>query len=146
MIKVYCASKSKHHLWWATLRAAGIPITATWVDWDHNENPNGEPSNDAWRKHWSGCIEQARDCDILLVYCGPEENQNGAFLEIGSALGAGKTVYLVTEHEWSWQHHPNVRRFVSLLLGVLKASTTSEERLDIQHNRIRRRCAGACAA
>jgi hypothetical protein len=40
--------------------------------------------------------------------------QNGAILEIGSALGAGKTVYLVTEHEWGWQYPPRVRRFVSL--------------------------------
>jgi hypothetical protein len=112
-LKIYCASKSKHHFWWAALRSAGLPISASWVDWDYNKT-NNEPSRDAWRRHWSGCVEQARDCDILLAYCGPEENQNGAFIEIGSALGAGKTVYLVTEHNWTWEHHPNVRRFVSL--------------------------------
>jgi hypothetical protein len=51
--------------------------------------------------------------DIVLAYCRADENQNGAFLEIGAALGAGKQVYLVSDHEWSWGHHPHVRNFAT---------------------------------
>jgi hypothetical protein len=40
--------------------------------------------------------------------------QCGALVEVGSALAAGKRVYLVSPHAWSFGHHPNVRRFESL--------------------------------
>jgi hypothetical protein len=56
---------------------------------------------------------------VVLAFCGVGENQNGALIEVGAALGAGKLVYLVTEHEWSWQHHPNVRRFRTLEEAVI---------------------------
>ena len=38
----------------------------------------------------------------MLAYCGPEENQNGAFLEIGSALGWGpnKTGAVTWREHW----------------------------------------------
>ncbi len=119
-MKVYCASKSKYWPWWTALRAAGIPITATWVDWDFNKDTGREPSHDSWQAHWIACIEQARDADIVLAFCGAEESQNGALLEVGAALGAGKMVYLVTEHNWSWRHHPKVRLF-----ATLEAATTA---------------------
>jgi hypothetical protein len=117
-MKVYCASKSKYWPWWAALRAAGVPLSAGWVDWDFNRDQSREPSHDQWRLHWTACVEQARDADILLAFCGAEENQNGALIEVGAALGAGKMVYLICEHDWSWRHHPNVRRFATLEAAV----------------------------
>ena len=34
------------------------------------------------------------------------ERQMGALVEAGECLGAGKRLYLVTPHAWSFQHHP----------------------------------------
>jgi hypothetical protein len=33
-------------------------------------------------------------------------------------LGAGKRVYLVSPHDWSWKHHPRVRVFDTLEAAV----------------------------
>jgi hypothetical protein len=41
-----------------------------------------------------------------------------ALIEVGAALGAGKQVYLVAPHNWSFQHHPRVRRFVTLEAAI----------------------------
>jgi hypothetical protein len=30
--RVYVASKARHWVWWAALRAAGVPIVAPWID------------------------------------------------------------------------------------------------------------------
>jgi hypothetical protein len=46
------------------------------------------------------------------------ERQMGALIEVGSALGAGKQVYLVSPHDWSWKHHPRVRVFDTLEAAV----------------------------
>ena len=42
--KVYVASKSRHWPWWAALRAAGIPIVASWVDAEFNHT-GAEPGH-----------------------------------------------------------------------------------------------------
>jgi hypothetical protein len=34
---IYCASKAKHGWIWRALRASGLPISATWIDWQGNE-------------------------------------------------------------------------------------------------------------
>jgi hypothetical protein len=52
------------------------------------------------------------------MYACAEERQNGALIEVGAALGAGKEVYLVSPHNWSWQHHPRVRVFATLEAAV----------------------------
>jgi hypothetical protein len=52
------------------------------------------------------------------MYAGADERQMGALLEVGAALGAGKRVYLVSPHDWSWKHHPKVRRFATLEAAV----------------------------
>jgi hypothetical protein len=113
MLRVYPSSKSKHHPWWQALRAAGVPIDASWIDAEFNATGK-EPSHDEWRRHWSACISEAAGADILLAVCREDENQNGAFIEIGAALGAGKWVYLVSPFDWSWKHHERVRTFRSL--------------------------------
>jgi hypothetical protein len=35
-------------------------------------------------------------------------------IEVGAALAAGRKVFLVSPHNWSWARHPNVRRFETL--------------------------------
>jgi hypothetical protein len=117
LVKVYPASKSCHWPWWSALRAAGVPISATWLDWSHNHDKT-EPTSDEWTEHWSRCCREAAEADITLMFARDGENQNGALLEVGSALGAGRQVFLVSPHAWSWKHHPRVRVFASLEAAV----------------------------
>lgn len=111
-MKIYVASKSRHWPFWAALRAAGIPIAASWVDTEFNRTPGAEPPD--WALHWMKCIDEAAASDVLLIFAGADENQNGALVEVGAALAAGKRVYLVAPHDWSWARHSNVRRFDTL--------------------------------
>jgi hypothetical protein len=81
--------KAKHAVWWQALRAAGVPIVASWLDQPFNHD-GGEPSADEWSAHWDRCCREAAEADIVLMYAGAEERQNGALIEVGAALGAGK--------------------------------------------------------
>jgi hypothetical protein len=94
-----------------------VPIVASWLDAAFNHD-GSEPSADEWSAHWQRCCREAAEADITLMYAGAEERQNGALLEVGAALGAGKRVYLVTPHKWSWGHHPRVRVFDMLEAAV----------------------------
>jgi hypothetical protein len=118
--KIYPASKSRHWPWWAALRAAGLPIAASWIDCEFNRTGTEAPD---WSLHWRKCIEEAADADILLMFAAEGENQMGALLETGAALAAGKLVYLVTPHEWSFEHHPRVRRFptIEAAIGAIRS-------------------------
>jgi hypothetical protein len=112
-MRVYVASKAKHAAWWQALRAAGLDICSTWVDWSHN-HAGSEPSEQEWSEHWQKCIYQASTCDVLLLHALPDETQRGALIEMGVALGAGKKVFIVSPFDWSWKHHPNVAVFDTL--------------------------------
>ena len=46
------------------------------------------------------------------------ERQMGALVEAGACLGAGKQLYLVSPHAWSFRHHPNCRQFETLERAV----------------------------
>jgi hypothetical protein len=126
-MKVYCASKARHWPWWTALQAAGVPIVATWPSAEFNSTGQ-EPSLDGWRQHWSDCISEAASADVTLVYAREGERQMGALVEAGAALGAGRQVYLVSDHAWSWRHHPNVRNFESLdkAIGAIVAAHAVE--------------------
>jgi hypothetical protein len=117
VITIYCASKAKHAHFWQALRAAGVPIVASWIDWPFNHD-GGEPTQDEWAAHWDRCCREAAEADITLMFACAEERQNGALLEVGAALGAGKRVYLVSPHDWSWKHHPRFRVFATLEAAV----------------------------
>jgi hypothetical protein len=77
-----------------------------------------EPTSDEWTAHWDRCCREAAAADITLMFAGAEERQNGALLEVGAALGAGKWVYLISPHDWSWKHHPRVRVFKDLASAI----------------------------
>ena len=116
-MKCYPASKSHHGVWWQALRAAGVPIVATWLDWARNHD-SVEPTDDEWREHWQRCISEASDSDVLLFVALKGERQCGALIEIGAALSAGKRVFLVSPYEWSIAHHPRCRTFRSIAEAV----------------------------
>jgi hypothetical protein len=52
----------------------------------------------------------------------------GALLECGAALAAGKRVFLVSPHPWTFKHHPRVRIFNSLedAVTAIVAATNGE--------------------
>jgi hypothetical protein len=54
---VYVASKSKHWPFWQALRAAGIDIRSSWVDWIYNHDGTEPPAN-AWRTHWPRALSR----------------------------------------------------------------------------------------
>jgi hypothetical protein len=110
-MKIYPASKARWARHWCAVRSLlGLPITGSWIDWDRNKD-GSEPTVAEWRDHWQRCLAEARDCDVLLFVDMPGENQCGAIAEMGSALGAGKQVFIVSENWWSIEHYDNVRKF-----------------------------------
>jgi hypothetical protein len=114
---VYVASKSRHWPWWQALRAAGLDIQASWVDWPPNQDCS-EPSADEWRDHWKGCIVEATKADVILVFAQADERQNGALIELGVGLASGAMVYVVSDSAWSVSHHPRARNFRTLADAV----------------------------
>jgi hypothetical protein len=115
----YVASKSKFWPWWQGLRSAGIPIMSSWIDWSHNID-DSEPDDDEWRAHAEQCLEQAAAGDITLLYIDRDDARHfGALLEAGAALGAGKQVFLISQHAWPFlRNHPRCRSFDTLGAAV----------------------------
>jgi hypothetical protein len=111
--RIYPASKSKHWPFWQALRACDLPIVCSWIDAPFNHD-NTEITDDAWCRHWDTCLREASNADVVLAYARADETQNGAFPEIGSALGCGAWVYLVSDHARSWRQHPRCKSFASL--------------------------------
>jgi hypothetical protein len=103
---VYPASKSypRYMEMWRALRAAGIPLVADWIDSELNET-DAKPTADQWARLWLRNIEQASAADIVLFYADEGQTQCGSLIEIGCALSHGRQVYLVSDYEWTIQHH-----------------------------------------
>jgi hypothetical protein len=119
IVKVYCAAKSRHWPWFAALRAAGVPIISSWLDWDHNRDGGNEPSADEWSHHSVTCLREASECDVLLMYVREDERHFGALLEASAALANDKRVFLISPHAWPFlRNHPRVRSFDTLEAAV----------------------------
>jgi hypothetical protein len=113
VMRIAIASKSKHWPFWQALRAAGLPIVSTWVDWPKNHD-GSEPTADEWRRHADQCVADVLSADVLLLYAA-DERQFGALLETGAALGTGKQIFLVAPHDWPFlRNHSRVRSFETL--------------------------------
>jgi hypothetical protein len=76
------------------------------------------PTDDAWRLHWSKCIEVARTSDILLFINNRDERACGGLIELGAALAGGAQVFVVSPDWWSVSHHPRCRVFDSLEAAI----------------------------
>jgi hypothetical protein len=112
-MRIYPASKAKHSHWWRALRAAGVPINASWITWEGNTT-DAKPSVDQWSRHWVTCIEEASTADVCLFVANEGETACGQLLEAGAALAAGKRVFVVSDYEFTFAHHPRCRVFASL--------------------------------
>lgn len=100
---VYIASKAKYAREWLAMRDNGYPIISTWID----EADEGEPGD--WPDLWSRCVSEASSAKSLVVICRDGDTLKGAWVEVGAALGAGKTVFAAGCHSFTIRHHP---RFV----------------------------------
>src|SRR5262249_19846293 len=87
------------------------------LDWPPNYN-GAEPSPNDWAEHWTRCISEAAAADIVLLYARQDERQMGALIEAGAALAAGKRVFLVSDGELRFAHHPRCRRVATLAAAV----------------------------
>ena len=113
-IRVYPSSKAKHATWWRALRAANVPIAASWIDWPYNAPGAGEPTPGDWADHWQTIIAEAAAADICLIVCLDGETACGQLIEAGSALAAGKRVFVVSDYQWTFANHPRCRVFATL--------------------------------
>jgi hypothetical protein len=111
---IYVASKAKHAPWWRALRASGVSVVASWIDWPYNAPGAPEPGADAWSAHWSACITEAAAADICLFVCLDGETACGQLIEAGASLAAGKRVFVVSDYQWTFANHPRCRVFSSL--------------------------------
>jgi hypothetical protein len=55
------------------------------------------------------------------MFANGEERQLGALIEIG----CGKQVFVVSPHNWSFQHHPRVRWFDTIAEAVTAIMATA---------------------
>jgi hypothetical protein len=102
---IYVASKTVHAPRWLDARAAGLPISSTWID----EAGVGDTSD--WPDLWQRCIKEASHSAALVLYQEAGEALKGALVETGAALAGGARVYYVGNgmtKQLSVVHHPRV--------------------------------------
>jgi hypothetical protein len=111
-VLIYVASKARpaEIALWTALRGAALPIAAGWIDSPLNGS-GAEPTPDAGARHWVTCLEQAAAAEVTIFYAPEGPTQCGALSEIGSALQAGREVWIVSDYQWTGAHHPQCRVF-----------------------------------
>lgn len=146
-MQVAVASKSKHWELWASLRAAGIPIISTWIDWHHNREENPHPDDEEWAAHVVACVDDVIKADVLILYCKADERQFGSLLECGAALAGFKQIFLVAAAEWAFlRNHPRVRSFDTLEQAITAVAGMMEGEKARQENERRTRVPAAAAS
>lgn len=118
MISVYVASKLHHAPMWLELFRAHqctkgrIHFTSRWpyLVGQVEESPG------AAKHFWIDDLADLTRADVVLAYAEETDLLAGSLVEVGMALGQGKTVVLVGESQQfsTWQFHPLVRRFASI--------------------------------
>ena len=119
-MKFYGASKIWHAPLWQSVRDLGN--TARWIDieGDSESTPVYQGEEITRQDIWNFCLTDVTKAQAVILYCGAmEENQRGAVMEAGHAMGQGKPVYCIntcetlkacptsdvafTHHElWNW--------------------------------------------
>lgn len=123
-MRVYVASKLVHAPKWIALRDAGINVVSTWID-----NPTIPPTDVEMEDLWVRCIAESAASDVILAYREEKEILKGSFIEIGSALACGATIFAVGFDYMTFIHHPRVTVFPTLddALIELEARKANEE-------------------
>jgi hypothetical protein len=114
-LTLYVASKARpaEIAMWTALRGAGLPIVADWLDCEINKT-DAKPTSHAWNLHWQRCLEQSAAADITIFFAPEGPTQCGSLIEIGSALTAGREVWVVSDYDWTIANHERCRVFKSI--------------------------------
>jgi hypothetical protein len=103
-------------------RAAAVEAISSWIDWPGN-SPGNEPTADTWSRHWVRCIDEARECDVLLFVSGEDEQACRVLIEAGTALAVGRQLFVVWPDASTFSHRP---RNFSTLADAIAAIVTMQ--------------------
>jgi hypothetical protein len=119
MKPIYVSSKRQHVELWRTWRKRGYNIISSWIDLE-----GGVEIDKLGREYWPVWLAEAARAEFLIFYAAPwDGRQEGALLEIGAALTAGRTVLCVgvsesvktADGEWAdFTYHPSWLRVLDL--------------------------------
>lgn len=101
-MKFYGASKIWHAESWQQIRAQGHNNVARWIDiGGDSESAVFYGGEEITRQDiWNMCLEDVTKADFVILFCGdPDEQQRGAVMEAGHAMGQGKKVYCINHCE-----------------------------------------------
>ena len=77
-------------------------------------SPRNESTADASSRHGVRCIDEARQCDVLLFVNGEDEQACGALIEACAALAVGRQLFVVWPDASTFSHRPNCQNFSAL--------------------------------
>lgn len=131
-MKIYIASKANHRAKWRSLRSAGVPIISRWIDVD--DKFSDDPTGLDYEKLWEMCVEDVRECSLLVCYVEFGEVLKGALVELGGALLLGKPIIACGPRSayaanGTWLHHPGIQ-YSSKEISKLLVDLTPSEMLD----------------
>lgn len=112
--KIYIASKARHRPRWREFRdGMGYQIISRWID--TGDKYIGTTAGDAmsdldYRQLWRECVQDVRDCDVLVLYVEEGEHLKGALIELGIALGLKKEIIVTGPlgDNGTWHYHDKV--------------------------------------
>src|SRR6266851_9941961 len=118
-MRVYVASKFENaeavRKAIAELTAAGHEVTRDWTAQEHWDwDTPGATERLAWKYSYLD-VEVVRQADVFIMLTYNGLSMQGAYVELGVALGLGKLVYIVGERPRSiFSYYPGVRVVESL--------------------------------
>lgn len=117
----YVASKVRHFQMWLEFIRRDNNVISSWVKKMDGIDLSGgveERTQEEWVQISKECMEEAASCDVLVFYAENGEMWQGAFMEVGAALGAGRRVHVVGKDNPYLGEilfpHPNVYKFESV--------------------------------
>lgn len=131
-MKIYIASKAIHRPRWRSLRSAGVPIISRWIDVE--DKYSADPTGLDFANLWDMCVEDVRECDVLVCYVEQGEVLKGALVELGGALLLGKRIIAsgprtAYADNGTWLHHSGIE-YSGKEISKLLVDLTPAELLD----------------
>jgi hypothetical protein len=101
-VSVYVASASRYAPLWRSLRAAGLDISASWIDQTEATEAEGQRRRD--RR-----LSEAAEAEVVILYHELAEAPTLSLQEAGAALAMGKRVLSVGPRDTALGRsgHPN---------------------------------------
>jgi hypothetical protein len=118
---IYTASKTRHAQMWRDFRAAGYPISSTWID----EAGPGESADlgDLWQR----CIHEVSTARSLVLYRADDDVLKGGWIELGAALARGIPVFAVGIGEFTVAHDKRITHCQTVEEAMRAAAVRSSQ-------------------